>query len=417
MNWPVVRLGDLGQWFGGGTPSKARADFWTDGTVPWLSPKDMGQDVLSATQDRITEAAVEGSAVRRIPAGSVAVVVRSGILERTVPIAVVPFETTLNQDMKALSPRNGVEPIWVAWALRSIEQRILSDARKAGTTVASIEFPRLLELRIPLPDAEEQRRIVAILEEHLSDIDSAVEGVENCQGRLDALRSKTLQWALDQAAEDDECSALTIGELADVSTGTTPLRSKKDYYDGGTIPWITSGDLSAGLIVEPKQYVTAFALDETSLRVYPPGTLLVAMYGEGKTRGSVAELGIAATINQACAAIQLRNPELLSWVRLVLAANYSAMRALASGGVQPNLNLSLVRGIPVPVPGEPTRGRLLGIQLALDDAAQRLRLELQGAASRARSLRRALLAAAFSGRVAGHKSDTDVISERAGESA
>ena len=173
MNWPMVRLGDLGQWFGGGTPSKARSDFWQDGTVPWLSPKDMGHDVLSGTQDLITQAAVEGSAVRRVPAGSVAIVVRSGILERTLPIAVVPFETTLNQDMKALSPHKGVESSWVAWALRSREQRILSDTRKAGTTVASIEFSRLLRLQIPLPDVAEQRRIVAILEEHLSDLDDA----------------------------------------------------------------------------------------------------------------------------------------------------------------------------------------------------------------------------------------------------
>lgn len=286
-----------------------------------------------------------------------------------------------------------------------------------GSGMVHITRSKFDQIPVWLPPRDEQERIVAILEEHLSDIDLAVTGVEACQGRLDALRSKTLQWALQQSAEDDECSALTIGDLADVGTGTTPLRSKKDFYDGGTIPWITSGDLSAGLVIEPKQYVTALALHETSLRVYPPGTLLVAMYGEGKTRGSVAELGTAATINQACAAIQLRNPEMLSWVRLVLAANYSAMRALASGGVQPNLNLSLVRGIPVPVPSEPTRRRLLGTQLALDDAAQRLRLELQEAASRARSLRRALLAAAFSGRLTSRGSDIDVIQEIAeGES-
>jgi type I restriction enzyme S subunit len=91
------------------------------------------------------------------------------------------------------------------------------------------------------------------------------------------------------------------------------------------------------------------------------------------------------------------------------------MRALASGGVQPNLNLSLVRGIPVPVASEPTRRRLLDIQLALDDAAQRLRLELRGVVSRGRSLRRALLAAAFSGRLTGRGSDTNVIEKLAEE--
>lgn len=310
-----------------------------------------------------------------------------------------------------LRPNDEVEPRYLFHYATShgLLDQVLP--KQKGVSYPAVLDSEVRACQLPLPPLTEQRRMVAILEEHLSEVDSAVGGLESCQGRLDALRSKTLQWALDRAAEDDECSALTIGELADVGTGTTPLRSNRDFYDGGTIPWITSGDLSAGLVIEPKQYVTALALRETSLRVYPPGTLLVAMYGEGKTRGSVAELGIPATINQACAAIQLRNPEMLGWVRLVLAANYSAMRALASGGVQPNLNLSLVRGIPVPVPSEPTRRRLLGIHLALDDAARRLRLELQEAASRARSLRRALLAAAFSGRLTSRGCDIDVIQE------
>lgn len=80
MTWESVPLKDLGTWYGGATPSKGRSDFWTDGSVPWLSPKDMGPDVLRRTQDTITDAAVEGSSVKLVPAGSVAVVVRSGIL-------------------------------------------------------------------------------------------------------------------------------------------------------------------------------------------------------------------------------------------------------------------------------------------------------------------------------------------------
>ncbi len=80
--WPRVALGDLGEWFGGGTPSKARADFWLNGVVPWLSPKDMGLSVLARTRDHITPSAIAGSAVRLVPAGSLAFVVRSGILER-----------------------------------------------------------------------------------------------------------------------------------------------------------------------------------------------------------------------------------------------------------------------------------------------------------------------------------------------
>ncbi|MGI1850076.1 hypothetical protein ACRRDU_24410, partial [Rhodococcus sp. SJ] len=102
--------------------------------------------------------------------------------------------------------------------------------------------------------------------------------------------------------------SVRIGEIATVGSGATPLRGKAQYYDGGTIPWATSGDLHAGDIFDVRGRITEAALRETAVKLWPAGTLLIAMYGEGKTRGTVAELHIASTTNQACAAIVL-HPE------------------------------------------------------------------------------------------------------------
>ncbi len=123
------------------------------------------------------------------------------------------------------------------------------------------------------------------------------------------------------------------------------------------------------------------------------------MYGEGKTRGTAAELGIDATTNQACAAVALHDPRLRGWVRLVLDAKYSKLRRLAAGGVQPNLNLSVVGAIQIPIPSSDVRERLLGSRAELDDAQARLTAQLDKAQRRGVSLRRAVLAAAFSGRL------------------
>ncbi len=166
--WPRLALGELGEWFGGGTPSKARADFWLDGVVPWLSPKDMGSSVLARTKDHITASAVAQSAVRLVPAGSLAFVVRSGILERVLPIAEVPFDTTLNQDMKALRPRSDIHLRYLRLALESDLYGILRRTRKSGTTVASLDSLLLMQESVPLPPLDEQRRLVAVLEDHLS---------------------------------------------------------------------------------------------------------------------------------------------------------------------------------------------------------------------------------------------------------
>jgi type I restriction enzyme S subunit len=149
----------------------------------------------------------------------------------------------------------------------------------------------------------------------------------------------------------------SIEQLADVGTGATPLRSNQSYWNGGTIPWVTSGALNRRLVSEPTELVTVKALKETNLTIYPAETLLVAMYGEGKTRGKCAELQIEATTNQAIAALEFEEESApcRPFVRTFLEKNYEEVRRQSSGGVQPNLNLGIIRAVVVPLPPIPSR--------------------------------------------------------------
>jgi type I restriction enzyme S subunit len=194
-DWEISRLADLGRWYGGGTPSKSNADFWTDGDLPWLSPKDMKGTLLSDTEDHITRVAVSQSSVRLVPPESIAVVVRSGILERCLPIALVPFETTLNQDMKAVVPREGVLAKWILYALQANEQEILVSCRKSGTTVASIEWSRFAEFEVPLVPLDRQIRIVAYLDGQFSRLDAYLDVANGLEARISSQRRSSLHAA------------------------------------------------------------------------------------------------------------------------------------------------------------------------------------------------------------------------------
>lgn len=194
--WEWVPLGEVGEWSGGGTPSKSNSAFWVDGTVPWISPKDISAPTIVKSTDHITKCALVGSAVRLIPPNSVVIVVRSGILERTVPTAIVPFATTINQDLKALTPHPGISYKWIAHCLRALEGNILGTCRKLGTTVASIDVPRLMQLRIPLAPLAEQRRIVFALEEYLSCLDVGTRIVDESPQRQQQLDSCLLEYAV-----------------------------------------------------------------------------------------------------------------------------------------------------------------------------------------------------------------------------
>jgi type I restriction enzyme S subunit len=170
--WHLLPLAELGTWCGGGTPSKQHAEFWLGGDIPWVSPKDMKRRILIATQDCITATAVEQSAAKRFPANSIGLVVRSGILEHTLPVALIPFEATANQDMRILTVKQDLDPMWALHALATFAEDIRRSCQKDGTTVASIEVPQMMQYKIPVPPMEEQKRIVLQLDRQLGSIDS-----------------------------------------------------------------------------------------------------------------------------------------------------------------------------------------------------------------------------------------------------
>jgi type I restriction enzyme, S subunit len=142
-----------------------------------------------------------------------------------------------------------------------------------------------------------------------------------------------------------------LEDFAEVGTGTTPSRSNPAYWTNGSIPWITSTAVNQPLVKQATEFVSDAALNATTLRFYPKHTLILALYGEGKTRGKVSELEIEATINQALAAICIHEvvSECRPFIKYFLERNYVELRRQAAGGMQPNLNLSIVKRIKTPL--------------------------------------------------------------------
>ncbi len=217
-HWKYQQLAEIGEWAGGGTPSKSNDAYWLDGDVPWVSPKDMKKVVLTDSQDKITRAASEESAAKRRPAGSVACVTRSGILEHSFPVALVPFEAAFNQDMKVLTPHDGVDARWLTWALVGAGRNILDSCRKDGTTVASIDSERLRQYSLGVPPLDEQRAIVAAIEDALARIDAIEAELRAVRTSRDSFRAAVLRDAFSGALLPDGGAGLEApanGELSE----------------------------------------------------------------------------------------------------------------------------------------------------------------------------------------------------------
>jgi type I restriction enzyme, S subunit len=140
-----------------------------------------------------------------------------------------------------------------------------------------------------------------------------------------------------------------LGEIAVIGSGGTPSRSNPAYWNG-SIPWITTAQVDFNEILEAIEYITSAGLKSSAAKLLPPGTLLMALYGQGKTRGKVGVLAIEAATNQACASIAIGKGTSAEFVRYFLSSRYDAIRSASNGGSQDNLSSQIVKSLPVVLP-------------------------------------------------------------------
>ncbi|MAX56914.1 MAG: type I restriction endonuclease subunit S [Alcanivoracaceae bacterium] len=159
----------------------------------------------------------------------------------------------------------------------------------------------------------------------------------------------------------------TIEEISNVSSGGTPSR-KNDAYWNGTIPWVTTAEVKFKVIEDTSEKITEEGLANSSAKLFPVDTILMAMYGQGKTRGQVAKLGIKASTNQACAAIVLHPGYEVDYYYQFLVSQYENIREMANSGGQENLSGGIVKSIQVPVPPLPEQKKIAQILSTWDQA-------------------------------------------------
>ena len=234
-------------------------------------------------------------------------------------------------------------------------------------------------LMIPLPPLGEQKRIAEIL----GGVANAIHTVEQQIETANQLEKSLFN----QFRRQYSALCSPIKNICKVQTGATPSRKNSAYYDGG-IPWVKTGEVNGGKIEE-----TEVAVQETNCRKFPIGTILVAMYGQGATRGKVGILNCAAATNQACAALIALACEDQEYIFAVLRNCYDELRNLGRGGTQPNLNLTLVKNFEIPWPEEFAREEFSQKWRELDNLRHLLHRKL----SLLQELQKSLASRAFAG--------------------
>ncbi len=419
-NWGLKRLKRIVEFRGGGTPSKDNLAYWS-GDIPWVSPKDMKVSVVIETEDKITSQAIRESATRIVPAGSVLIVVRSGILIHSIPVALAGLDVTLNQDMKALMPSSAILPKYLMYFVSGMQRELLAEWKREGATVESLELDLVANTPIPLPTIAEQDAIAAFLDSETARIDALVAKKERLIELLDearnALITKAVTNGLDAEAAMKDSGIESIGlipaqwelrRLGQLLHGRPRNGVSPPDGPNGATPTFSTAAVADGTvdIDENIKYTEIGSREATPFLVHQGDVLMLR--GSG-SRALVGKAGIVAgQPPEGCIypdiLIRIRpSKELTSWF-LVTALNSRAMRhqiewaAKTATGIW-KITAEDVRNLFVPVPclDEQTL-----IKNALSETSERLKtakVRTRHAIYRLTELRTALISAVVIGKI------------------
>jgi len=244
------------------------------------------------------------------------------------------------------------------------------------STVPGLNREDVYRLAAAIPEVSEQERIAATLDL----VRDTAEGQAAALDATKALKRAVMHELFTRGLrggqpQESEIGLIPVGweikRIGDghvVTSGGTPPRGVAEYWDGGTIPWVKTAEVNYSVITATAEHITQAGLRSSAAKLLPAGTVLIAMYGQGVTRGKVGILGIEATTNQASAAVQSSDASVLPrYLFHYLASKYEDLRGLAHGGQQQNLNLDIIRDFPIAYPVDAAEQReIVDILDALD---------------------------------------------------
>lgn len=264
----------------------------------------------------------------------------------------------LNQHIfKVLPNEELVTPEYLFFVLKQAITGLTE--RVHGATMKHVTRPEFEGFEVVIDRCRErQSHIATRLKAQLAEVETAQQAAQAQAQDIALLRSRVLN---DVFASLYGAPLKVLGDYAPTTSGSTPPRGNKRYWEPAEIPWVKTGEVSFTPITQTEEAISTLALAECSLTLLPPKTVLVAMYGQGKTRGQSAILEKAATTNQACFAILPNDTWEPEFLYYWLVASYQDLRDLSEdrGGNQANLNGALLKALEIPAPDKSQQQQLI----------------------------------------------------------
>lgn len=340
-------------------------EYVLEGYALLSTPDIKGRQINFANVNYISKARFDESPEIKVNLGDVLLAKDGSTLGTVNVIRELPIEATVNSSIAVLTPYSGLNSEFLSYSLQGTVLKSLIQELKGGMGVPHLFQDDIKMFPLLLPSLEEQSAIASFLDRETAQIDVLIakqqQLIETLAERRKAVITRAVTRGLDPTVELKDSAVREIGYIPKhwsvkklsrlfqtIGSGTTPPTEGTDFYDGET-PWVTTGELRESVIYETSKFVSKFALSSLSaLRIYPEGSLVLAMYGA--TIGRLGILGVAATTNQACCVMADASDANVKFIYYALQISKERLLTLSSGGGQPNINQDIVRQFRVAVP-------------------------------------------------------------------
>jgi type I restriction enzyme S subunit len=260
---------------------------------------------------------------------------------------------------------------YLYYYLQTKTHYLQSQVRHAG--IPTLDNPVVEKIMLPLLSMSEQKQIVGIL-------DTFTSSINNLKHQI-AQRRKQYEYYRDQLLDIEGKVGVknsTLGKIGNCTAGATPSTKIAEYWEGGTIPWMSSGEVHQKIVTHTASFITKKGYDNASTKMLPVNTIVIALAGQGKTRGTVAITAIELCTNQSLCGIIIDNAEINNkYVYYYMTTRYNDLRRISSGeGTRGGLNLKMIASYPIPLPSLSEQQRIVDILDKFEASIQNLEAQL-----------------------------------------
>jgi restriction endonuclease S subunit len=407
QTWKISHA--FGQIGSGTTPDTKDLQFY-GGDIPWVTTSELRENIIKDTSEKLTQAALEEySTLSLYPPGTLLIAMYGATIGR---LGILGIAACTNQACCALAkPKQLDTKFCFYWLwMRRNEIILLS----SGGGQPNINQQKIYSIRIPAPSLQEQKLIAQFLDRETTRIDTLItkkrELINLLEKKRNAVIANAVTKGLDPNTSMKNSNVAWLGEIpihwktpalchvCRLTAGGTPDRNNQDYWNGD-IPWVKTGEVNYNKINETEEYISDLGLRNSSAKLAPPGTLLMAMYGQGITRGRVAILGIEVAFNQACLAISPYKFLDVNYLYYYLVNAYTYIRELGNLSSQMNLSLGFIAKIRVLLPPIEEQKAIVSFLDQVTSHIEDSNKKLQTSIEELEKYRQALITAAVTGKI------------------